>query len=442
MYLNIVDLTWTNKDPINIKSVNFFLFIGASNSTLLMDGINIFNTTLIRNLFHWELISTGTLLISNSMFNNLKMTTGISLVQTNPIKQLLIKNCTFIGITEASSSDISTSIFNIEALNLNTNLTFEISDVIISNSSSKFLKLNGIQNLPTSSKYLNITNVQFSDSTIPYPSSLIEFGNIETQADFSIIISQIMFDSIYFSIGGNFLSLGHQTSNIMIIQDSVFQNSYGGSIHIESANKQRIDLSTKVTINNMTANNLNGNFNSFLKIYLGGEVNVTNSVFSNIYNFQSGAVMYAGDQNSKTIFKNSVFTNNTSITGGVFDVEYNSLLILDSCSVFNNFAFQSGVVQINSNGYFQFYNSIFHHNYAISSSFGEIFDTSQLSVLNNSTLYQNYIKSYEEIENEVKSWVDLWFLQEIFSSYSKSLCRNHQKWQKISLFWEGLHQRL
>ena len=323
-------------------------------------------------------------------------------------------------ITEASISDTSTSIFNIEALNLDTNLTFEISDVIISNSSSQFFKLNGIQNLPAISKYLNITNVQFSEATISYPSSLIEFGNIETQADFSIIISQIMFDSIYFPIGGNFLSLGHQTSNTMIVQDSVFQNSYGGSIHIESANKQRIDLSTKVTINNMTANNLNGNFNSFLKIYLGGEVNVTNSVFPNIYNFQSGAVMYAGDQNPKTTSKNSVFTNNTSITGGVFDVEYNSLLILDSCSVFNNFAFQSGVVQINSNGYFQFYNSIFHHNYAISSSFGEIFDTSQLSVLNNCTLYQNYIKLYEEIINEVKSWVDLWFLHKEFKTYIKN----------------------
>ena len=309
------------------------------------------------------------------------------MLQTGPLTQLLINNWTFYNIFESSSSDVNIAIFNIIALDLNTNNTFEINDISISNSSSKFLQLSGIQNAPLSSKILNINNVQLTNATINYQNNLIEFGDIETQADFTIIISNILFSNINFVAGGNMLSLQHQTANTMVIQNSVFQNIYGGSVTIESANKQRLDLPTKVWFQNLTANNLNKHLNSFIKVYLGADLIITDSVFSNIFNIQSGSVMYAGDQNSMTTFKNRVFSNNTSITGGVFNIEYNSLVILDGCSVFNNFAIQSGIIQINSNAHYQFFNSSFYHNYAISSSFDEIFDTSELFVISNWTIY-------------------------------------------------------
>ena len=138
-------------------------------------------------------------------------------------------------------------------MDLNTNNTFEINDISISNSSSKFLQLSGIKNAPSGSKILNINNVQLTNATINFQNNLIEFGDIETQADFTIIISNILFSNINFVAGGNMLSLQHQTANTMVIQNSVFQNIYGGSVTIESANKQRLDLPTKVWFQNLTA---------------------------------------------------------------------------------------------------------------------------------------------------------------------------------------------
>ena len=417
-YLSITDLTWTNAISISASNPNFLYLNGATNATIIIiDRINVYNTTLMRNLINWDFISYGSLSVSNSVFSNLKLTTGNSLIKSRPIKQLIFKNITLIGITELTNTDTSTVMLSIEALNLDTNLTFEISEMMISNSSSKFLQLSGILNAPSSSKILNICNVQLTNATINYQNNLIEFGNIETQVDFTIIISNILFSNINFVAGGNMLSLQHQTANTMVIQNSVFQNIYGGSVTIESANKQRLDLPTKVWFQNLTANNLNEHLNSFIKVYLGAELNITDSVFSNIFNIQSGSVMYAGDQNSMTIFKNWVFSNNTSVTGGVFNIEYNSLVILDGCSVFNNFAIQSGVIQINSNAHYQFFNSSFYHNYAISSSFGEIFDTSELSVISNCTIYQNYIITNQTLVSEIKNWVNLWFMTKEFGTY-------------------------
>ena len=256
--------------------------------------------------------------------------------------------------------------------------------ISISASNPNFLYLNGA----TNATIITIDRINVYNTTLMRNlNNLIEFGDIETQADFTIIISNILFSNINFVAGGNMLSLQHQTANTMVIQNSVFQNIYGGSVTIESANKQRLDLPTKVWFQNLTANNLNKHLNSFIKVYLGADLIITDSVFSNIFNIQSGSVMYAGDQNSMTTFKNRVFSNNTSITGGVFNIEYNSLVILDGCSVFNNFAIQSGIIQINSNAHYQFFNSSFYHNYAISSSFDEIFDTSELFVISNWTIY-------------------------------------------------------
>ena len=123
-------------------------------------------------------------------------------------------------------------------------------------------------------------------------------------------------------------------------------------ITIESANKQRLDLPTKVVFQNLTANLLNGVYYSFINVLTGGVLEIADSSFSNIFNAQSGAVVYAGYTNSSTKINNSVFVNNTSLKGGVFNIEYNSVVVLNNWSVTNSFAVESAVVQCSNNGYY------------------------------------------------------------------------------------------
>ena len=74
----------------------------------------------------------------------------------------------------------------------------------------------------------------------------------------------------------------------------------------------------------------------------------------------------------------------------------------------NSFAVESAVVQCSNNGYYQFYNSVFNNNYALSAAFGEIFDVSTTPLINNCTIKNNVIKSQSAVTDEInKKCVDL-----------------------------------
>ena len=273
-------------------------------------------------------------------------------------------------------------------------------------------------NSPLSTKYFNISNILYDSSIIQFYNDLIKFGNMENQIDLNIIFTNITFSNLIFEQGGNMLYFQQQLKNSISFQNIFFSNITGGSITIESANKQRLDLPTKVVFKNLTANLLNGVFYSFINVLTGGVLEIADSSFANIFNAQSGAVVYAGYKNSFTTIKNSVFVNNTSLKGGVFNIEYNSVIVLNNWSVTNSFAVESAVVQCSNNGYYQFYNSVFSNNYALSAAFGEIFDVSTTPLISNCTINNNFIKLQSTVTDEInKKCVDLWFLQKSFSQY-------------------------
>ena len=412
-------MIWHNDKPLDLASVSYFTHISLPNSILSMSNVHVYGTNLHeRKIMDYALGGNGSFSLTNSLFENLQLSAGNSMFQTGSINGLLIQNWTFTGITGVASSDIANTMIEINGLDLSTSLTFQIKDITITNSSSKFLQLSSINNSPITSQYLNITNFSFINATIQYANDLIYFGDIETQVDLTIIFTNIVFNSISFLRGGNMLNLQHQIKNPVVIQNSQFSNIFGGSINFESSNKVRLDLPTQVKFINLTVNSWNGNYNSFISAYTGAKLDIQNSLFTNIFNIKSGSVLYAGYQTAHVSFTNSVFKNNTSVKGGVFNTEYESLVILNNWTVTYNFAVESGVIQSSNNGYYQFYSSIFHHNFALSSAFGEIFDVSNTPVINNWTIYQNFIKTKSQVLYEINNvWVDLWFLNNVFTTY-------------------------
>ena len=278
--------------------------------------------------------------------------------------------------------------------------------------------LEKVINQPSNKVYFTVNNLFYQNSTIPYSNNLVFFGNMENQVDFNIIFTNITFSNLIFERVGNMLNFQQQLKNPILFQNTLFSNITGGSITIESANKQRLDLPTKFVFQNLTANLLNGAYYSFINILTGGVLEIADSSFANVFNAQYGAVMYAGYMNSSTTINNSVFVNNTSLKGGVFNIEYNSVIVLNNWSVTNSFAVESSVVQCSNSGYYQFYNSVFRNNYALSAAFGEIFDVSTTPLISNCTINNNVIKSQSAVTDEInKKCVDLWFLQKDFSKY-------------------------
>ena len=161
-------------------------------------------------------------------------------------------------------------------------------------------------------------------------------------------------NNITFVRTGRLLSLGHQTKCILKINDGYFKDLKGATIGVESSNLN-IDMTTKVSMINVTATSLSGASNSFISIDEGGELYIYNSYFTNIDNIEKGAVLNAGYKNSYTEVHNSTFRNNLSVYGGVANVQDGSVIKFYNSNITENFAVQSGAIQTSRDGHFELF---------------------------------------------------------------------------------------
>lgn len=122
----------------------------------------------------------------------------------------------------------------------------------------------------------------------------MSFTNLFSESDFDIHISNSQFYNLKFMRGGELLRLQHQIKSKMQIYNNVFRNITGGTIHIEAFNKQLITSTTNVLMSNITAENLNEVLESFILMAEGGNLEIRDSKFQNIYSQKVGSVISAG----------------------------------------------------------------------------------------------------------------------------------------------------
>ena len=214
--------------------------------------------------------------------------------------------------------------------------------------------------------------------------------------------------------------LQHQLLNQLIVQNSLFTNITAGIIYIESANKQKLDTPTKVKIINSTFSSINSQYGSLISMNKGGYLEVLSWTFSQITWLEEGAVIYAGFQRTTTIIQNSTFTNNTSVQGGVFNVDSESVIKIYNSVLSYNFGVVSGVIHSNNNGYFEIYGSHIHHNYAVSSSVSQIFDVVTVPLIDSSEFNDNIVINSTSLTSELSgSWIYLWFMSSSLKNYLK-----------------------
>ena len=69
----------------------------------------------------------------------------------------------------------------------------------------------------------------------------------------------------------------------------------------------------------------------------------------------------------------------------------------------NNFALTSGVVKIDSNGYFYFYDSVITQNYAKNNPISLVFDSVNLSIIDKCEIYENSMMVMSQILSEINT---------------------------------------
>ena len=114
-------------------------------------------------------------------------------------------------------------------------------------------------------------------------------------------------------------------------------------------------------------------------------------------------MLNAGYQNSYTEVHSSTFKNNLPIYGAVANVQDGSVIKFYDSNLTENFAIQSGVIQVSVDGRFELYRCNIINNYAYTLSVSDAFITSAPSIFSNSSIHDNIVLSSAEILEEFNS---------------------------------------
>jgi hypothetical protein len=212
-------------------------------------------------------------------------------------------------------------------------------------------------------------------------SKLVDTEGLSFDTDVAFEFSNLTFDNVRYLTSGNLLNLGQQLPNELTITDSTFTNLQSAGILIGTSSSVSESQRTKVTLINNKFDSSYSQSGSLISVYKEAEVKFENCTFTNLHTLASGAAITAGSSKARVTVADSSFFNNSAVEGSLFNIESESVIRCDNCSIYNNFALTSGVAKINSNGYFYFYDSAINRNYAKNSPISLVFDSVNLSVL-------------------------------------------------------------
>ena len=399
-------------------SANYIYLILNDGGSSIIDGLTFTDSNIGYKVGIYIQDNINSLIIQNCVFKNLIVGTSNNIINTGSFQSLQILNSVFENISSQTSDDYGNIMIEIKSINLTSASDSKISNITIQNSVIGFIDFYTIVGSPNQTINFIISNIYYENWVIQNQLDLISFGSLQTQKDISFKIDNINFSNVTFLKYGNLLSFQQQITNILLLQNSNFKNVVSAFIYIEAANKQNLNVTTKVRISNTTFTNISSQYGSLIEVNEGGYLEINQSNFSAIYWFEEGSVLYAGSQRATVIITNSTFYNNTSLQGGVFNVDSESVIKIYNWEISYNFGVVSGVIHADNNGYYEIYGSHIHHNYAVSSSVSQIYDVATVPIIDSCTLNDNYVLSSASLLLELKGSCNLlWFLKTAFKNY-------------------------
>ena len=422
--LSISNVTMNNVLGKNSNVYSFIYIEILSAGNVTVDGLYISNSNFDQHdgIYVNKITSSAYiyLTIKNWIFSNNVLKSNVLMINSNTLKSLVLSNITVSQATQSGSSDLSNLMINIGGLDLNTTEVFTIDNIFASQSTIALLKVSNLLNTNIANKTIAISNIGYSNSTFQYFDSLIQLYNIEVSSNLKLSISNLSFSNITFIREGNVVWFQQQTSESVVVTNSTFNSINGGRIQFEAYDKNNLTLTTNMSFDNMIITNWNSYYQSMLSATTGATISISNSKFTSNWNYINGAVASVDTLGTSIKFYNSVFQNNTSIKGGVLNVENQGFIYWSNCSFQTNFAIQSGVIQVSNDGYYEIHSSIVSNNYAYSLPVTEFYLSSSQSIIEGSSISNNKQLSSSTVIQEISSWNVLWFLSSDFKTYLTS----------------------
>ena len=369
-------------DNIQIKNVE----ISSGHGLINLVGFN-FNAMVVQNI-HFENITMkdSTTLLGYRALANINITgiTGNKLIKSDD---------------ESDTSTLLRYYYTNTSTSVNSVQTFN--DILIDDSTVTFLDLTKSDYSTAVTQSLVLTNFTYQNHQSESSSDLFKIYNLATAGSYTIELNDITFSNLTFNKESKLMHLQHQLDTSLVINNLKVSDIKFAGITIESFRLNEFSNSTRVIINNMTAFNVDGKSRSLININTGANVEIVDSVFYYVGNYDKGAVMYAGKESAVATFRSSTFYNNTSVEGGVFSSDSQSNIKWYNWTFTNNFAINSGVIKVGEDGQFEFYNSNMNNNKALTGVISEIFSTQLESVVDNWSISNNVQLSSDLINQNI-----------------------------------------
>ena len=110
-----------------------------------------------------------------------------------------------------------------------------LDSIQISNSSLSFITIDSISGSDTYTKNIIFKNINITDWVFTTRSELISIGPILTSSQFSVSMTNVMFNNLTFENYTKVIHVNIQSGTPFVIVNCSFTNIYGGIIVLESA---------------------------------------------------------------------------------------------------------------------------------------------------------------------------------------------------------------
>jgi hypothetical protein len=372
----------------NLFSNHLIEFNQITGSNLSINGFYVMNSAIsnAKSILYGTSLS-GTISGENIHFLNNRLSNSVSMIRLDEYKDVNFDQVRFEENNNQNKDD--SLMINLDHISSRVDSSILFSNVTVINSTIPLLKLSNPEQSKSIDQQITFDGIIYKNWAFTFSTNLIHTENVKSDGILSVVFNKMIFSNISFSRLGNLLYLQHQANEEVQINNSVFSDIYFAGIAAESFDKNSLDKRTLVRMSNITAHNINGVSGSFIQIFEGVTLTVTDSSFYYITNYGSGGVISAGYQAAVADIFNSEFYNNTSVEGGVFVAESKSVVKWTNWTFTENFAISSGVGKARNDGYFELNSCTISGNKAMIAPISELFSTQLTSTINGCSISGN-----------------------------------------------------
>ena len=253
------------------------------------------------------------------------------------IKSIYFHNLDVTNIYWNKSNDIYSKFLLLSGINIEGDQNSTMENIVFTSSTVSFMMVGGIQNNSTVGYFFDIKNITLTDLTYSQSKALIQFNQFSYQVNLTFTFTNWMFSNIQFENSGKLFLLGGRMYTPVIISSSTFQNLSAATIQLnpqEISDKTIIDM---LNISDSAFDNINSASDSFIVAFEHGRVTVHRWTFTNMYSYESGAVMYGAYDDTQFYLYDSSFINNTSVRGSIFLFDNYAVAHIYNWTIKNNF---------------------------------------------------------------------------------------------------------